>query len=300
MRDGRVVGTVATSETTGDKLAHLMVGRAVNLHARKAVGERGARVLAISDLHVKDEAGQEKVRGLSLEVHAGEIVGIAGVDGNGQSQLAEAVMGLLPASRGKVELAGRDVTRLSTARRRELGLGYVPADRRGVGSVTVLSIAENAMLGLQRKMTRWGFLDGVKIRAFAQGLIARFDVRGAGMDTAAGKLSGGNLQKVILGREILRGARFARRAMVVEQPTRGLDAGAVETIWEELLRERERGVAMLVISAELEELMNLADRIAVMFAGRIVGVVDGKRTSLEELGGMMVGGAAMASRTEGV
>ena len=116
------------------------------------------------------------------------------------------------------------------------------------------------------------------------------------MNTAAGKLSGGNLQKVILGREILGGAV----AMVVEQPTRGLDAGAVETIWEELLRERERGVAMLVISAELEELMNLADRIAVMFEGRIVGVVDGKRTSLEELGGMMAGGAAMASRMEGV
>jgi ABC-type uncharacterized transport system ATPase subunit len=285
MRDGRVVASVATAETTGNELARLMVGRDVNLHADKADQERGAPVLSIDALHVPDESGQEKVRGITLDVHAGEIVGIAGVDGNGQSELAQAIMGLLPVAQGKVLLNKQDVTQDTVAKHREAGLSYIPADRRGVGSVVEFSIADNAILGSQRSNTRGPFLDRSRIRAHAQMLLTRFGVRSAGIDTHAGKLSGGNLQKVILGREIMRGAR----AMVVEQPTRGLDVGAVEAVWQELLRERARGTAVLLISAELEELMNLADRIAVIFEGRIVGMVDAKNTSMDELGIMMAG-----------
>jgi simple sugar transport system ATP-binding protein len=230
------------------------------------------------------------VRGVTLTVHAGEIVGIAGVDGNGQSQLAQAMLHLLPIAQGTVRLRGEDITSSTVAQHRQRGLAYVPADRRGVGSVTALSITDNAILGLQRSKTHGPFLDRVKIRAYAQALVSRFDIRGAGIDTPAGKLSGGNLQKVILGREILRGADTDNpAAMVIEQPTRGLDAGAVEAVWKELLKERERGTAILLISAELEELMNLADRIAVMFEGRIVGIVDAAKTAVEELGVMMTG-----------
>ena len=167
---------------------------------------------------------------------------------------------------------------------RELGLSYVPADRRHVGSIPEMSMEANAILGSQRRRTRGPFLDKRKIREHAKELVSRFGVR-AGLGTPAGKLSGGNLQKLIIGREILQDAP----AMIVEQPTRGLDVGAVESVWAELLRERERGKAILLISAELEELMNLADRIAVMFEGRIVGILDTASITAEKLGLMISG-----------
>jgi simple sugar transport system ATP-binding protein len=292
LRDGRVVGTVATEGSSANELARLMVGREVNLHAEKQEVDRGKCVLRIGDLYVREASGQQKVRGVSLDVYAGEIVGIAGVDGNGQSQLAEAILNLRPVESGQVSIEGQDVTELGVAERRALGLGYVPADRRGVGSVTGLSIADNLILGSQRSRTRRGFLDRGAIRAFARMVVTRFGVRGAGIETAAGKLSGGNLQKVILAREILRGAK----ALVVEQPTRGLDVGAIEAIWKELLRERASGTAILLISAELEELMNLADRIAVMFNGQIAGIVDAKGADVEVLGAMMAGGAYLEGK----
>jgi ABC-type uncharacterized transport system ATPase subunit len=285
MRDGKVVGAVSTQQTTEQELARLMVGRDVNLRAVKVPVERGAAVLRIAGLHVRDEAGQEKVRGVTLDVHAGEIVGIAGVDGNGQSQLAEAIMRLRPADKGSIFLRDHEVTRLTVAQHRALGLSYVPADRRHVGAVTEMSIADNAILGSQRKHTKGPFLDTRKIREHAEKLIARFGVRATSIATKAGKLSGGNLQKLILGREILEDAA----AMVVEQPTRGLDVGAIESVWAELLGQRERGKAILLISAELEELMNLADRIAVMFEGRIVGILNAANITAEKLGLMISG-----------
>jgi general nucleoside transport system ATP-binding protein len=290
MRDGRVVAALSTRQTSEQELAHLMVGRDVNLRAQRVPIERGRAVLRIDGLHVRDEVGQEKVRGISLDVHSGEIVGIAGVDGNGQSQLAEAVMHLRPAHKGSVFLEGHEVTRLTVAQHRALGLSYVPADRRHVGSVTEMPVADNAILGSQRKYTRGLFLDRLRIREHAEKLIARFGVRASSIGTLAGKLSGGNLQKLILGREILQD----RAAMVVEQPTRGLDVGAVEAVWLELLRERQRGKAILLISAELEELMNLADRIAVMFEGRIVGILDAANVTTEKLGLMISGLSADA------
>jgi general nucleoside transport system ATP-binding protein len=287
MRDGRVVGAVSTRQTTEQELARLMVGRDVNLRAYRVPLERGRAVLRVNGLHVRDDVGQEKVRGVSLEVHAGEIVGIAGVDGNGQSQLAEAIMHLRPALQGQVFLDEREVTRLTVAQHRALGLSYIPADRRHVGAITEMSLADNAILGSQRQRTRGPFLDRSKIREYAERLVARFGVRASGIGAMAGKLSGGNLQKLILGREIMQDAA----AIVVEQPTRGLDVGAVESVWLELLRERERGKAILLISAELEELMNLADRIAVMFEGRIVGILDAASVTQEKLG-LMISGVA--------
>ncbi len=290
MRDGRVVASTSTQATTEQELARLMVGREVNLRAHRVPIERGPAVLRMENLHVRDELGQEKVRGVSLAVHAGEIVGIAGVDGNGQSQLAEAILHLKTPHQGSVFLRDHDVTRLSVAEHRKLGISYVPADRRHVGSIPSMSLSDNAVLGSQRQRLRGPFLDRQKIRKFTETLLTRFGVRSAGSGALAGKLSGGNLQKLILGREILHDAQ----AMVVEQPTRGLDAGAVASVWEELLQQRARGKAILLISAELEELMNLADRIAVMFGGQIVGVLDSANVTVETLG-LMISGIAEQS-----
>jgi general nucleoside transport system ATP-binding protein len=207
------------------------------------------------------------------------------VEGNGQSHLAEAIMHLREMRGGRVSVDDEDVTHASVAQRHAAGLAYIPADRRSVGSVTQMSIADNAVLGLHRKHRRGVFRNFREARATAGALVERFSVRGSGIDVAAGKLSGGNLQKLILGREIMRGARV----LIVEQPTRGLDVGAIESVWRELLRERREGKAILLISAELEELLNLADRIAVMFEGRIMGVLNGPDTNAEEIGSMMAG-----------
>jgi simple sugar transport system ATP-binding protein len=257
----------------------------VNLRADKFSQKPGSAILQIEDLRVCDESGREKVRGLSLEVCAGEILGIAGVDGNGQSELAEAAMHLREIKSGRVLLHGADVTRESVARHRDAGLSYIPADRRHVGAVTEMSVADNAILGLQRKYAHGLFRNHRGARESARDLVSRFGIRTAGIDFAAGKLSGGNLQKLILGREIMRGAA----ALIVEHPTRGLDIGAVEAVWAELLRARQEGKAILLISAELEELLNLADRIAVMYEGRIMGVVEAAGASVETIGLMMAG-----------
>jgi len=293
MRDGKSVATRAVATTSERELTRMMVGRDVNFRTEKSPWRRGEPLLQVSDLRVFDNKGREKVRGVTLEVRAGEILGIAGVDGNGQSHLAEAIMHLRDVKSGRVLLNGADVTNLSVARHHAAGLAYIPADRRHVGSVTEMSVADNAILGLQRKHTRGIFRSGGAARAAAATLVERFGVRGSGIDHAAGKLSGGNLQKLILGREIMRGAKV----LIVEQPTRGLDVGAVESVWRELLRERQEGKAILLISAELEELLNLADRIAVMFEGRIMGVVEPTAASAEAIGAMMAGvPAASASR----
>jgi len=289
MRDGRVVATRTIGSTSEQELTRLMVGREVNLRAgqskQKPGHKPGEPILQIKELRAEDETGREKVRGLNLEVRAGEILGIAGVDGNGQSESAEAIMHLRKIKSGQVLLNGADVTRLSVARHRRLGISYVPGDRRHVGSVIEMSVADNAILGSQRTYTRGLFRNVRDARGSAQALVARFGIRSAGMDFAAGKLSGGNLQKLILGREILRGSA----ALIVEHPTRGLDVGAVESVWQELLAARNEGKAILLFSAELDELLNLADRIAVMFEGRIMGVVDTVGASVDEIGLMMAG-----------
>ncbi len=295
MRDGQVVATRKIQETSNSELTRLMVGREVNLRADKSDRQQGAPVLQIEDLRVRDEGGKEKVGGLSLTVHAGEILGIAGVDGNGQSELAEAILHIRPIQGGRILLNGAEVTRLSVAQHRDLGISYVPADRRHVGCITEMSLEDNVMLGLQRKFTH-GLFRGIReARESAQSLVTRFGIRSAGIDSAAGKLSGGNLQKLILGREITRGAA----ALVVEHPTRGLDVGAIESVWKELLLARQQGKAILLISAELEELLNLSDRIAVMFEGRIMGIVDAAGASVDEIGLKMAGISTGSTRVSG-
>jgi simple sugar transport system ATP-binding protein len=296
MRDGKVMATRSIHETSPQELTQLMVGRDVNLRIVKTSQAPGDSVLQlpvlqIKDLHVAGEDDREKLAGVSLDIHAGEILGIAGVDGNGQSELAEAVMHLRDIRSGRVLLNGADITNRSVARHRALGISYVPADRRHVGSVTEMSVADNAILGLQQKFSSGVFRNIRHARESAQNLVSRFAVRPAGIDAPAGKLSGGNLQKLILGREIIR----ASAALIVEQPTRGLDISAVEAVWQELLRARQEGKAILLISTELEELLNLADRVAVMFAGRVVGIVDAANASVEEIGRMMAGLPAAAS-----
>jgi general nucleoside transport system ATP-binding protein len=295
MRGGRVVASLKTKATSERELARLMVGRDVALRANKAAVEPGEIVLRIEDLRSRDDAGYEKLRGVSLELRAGEIVGIAGVDGNGQSQLAEATMNLRKVEGGRVVLRGVDLTHSSPAQHRAAGLAYIPADRRGVGSVAELSIADNAMLGSHRERTRCrgAFRDETAIRAHAARLVARFGVRTPNLDFAAGKLSGGNLQKLTLGRELMRDPL----ALVVEQPTRGLDVGAIETVWTELLAQRAAGKAILLISAELDEIFNLADRIAVMFEGRIIGMLAAAATA-EAVGLLMAGREAHTAEME--
>jgi len=296
MRDGRTIDTLDVAKTSESELARKMVGREVNLRFGKPQQSPGDPVLQIENLHVRDDIGREKVRGVSLEVRAGEILGIAGVDGNGQSELAEAVMNLRPAGGGRVLFNGLDVTKLSVAAHRRAGLSYVPADRRGVGSVSQMTVADNAILGGEHRSF---FRDIRADREAAEALATRFGLRAASMDAPAGKLSGGNLQKLILGREIMRGSK----ALVVEHPTRGLDVGAIESVREELLDARSAGKAILVISAELEELLNLADRVAVIFEGRIMDILDPSAASLELIGALMAGiapgGAPKAASTSG-
>jgi ABC-type uncharacterized transport system ATPase subunit len=285
MRDGQAVASKVVQETSERELTRLMVGREVILRADKAEQQPGAPVLEIKELRVEDAAGRETLRGVSLEVHSGEILGIAGIEGNGQSELAEAIMHLREVKCGHVFLNGADVTKLSVGQCRAMGISYVPADRRRMGSVVEMSVADNAILGLQRKYRRGLFRSIRDSHQSALRLITRFGIRASGIDVAAGKLSGGNLQKLILGREITRGSGV----LIVEQPTRGLDVAAVESIWGELLRARQEGKAILLISAELEELLNLSDRIAVMFEGCIMGIVNPTGASMEQIGRMMAG-----------
>ncbi len=311
MRGGRTVDCLRTADVSEHELARLMVGREVALgpqfaarqpaqpsHPGAASGNGAGGTAAkasaparleLKGLHVHGDRGQPAVRGVDLTVQAGEIVGIAGVDGNGQSELAEAVIGLRPATSGRVSVGGRDASLLAVAARRALGLAYVPADRRQVGSAVELPIRENALLGRQRAFSRLRGLwrDEPRIGAHARALVQRFGVRAASIEVPAGTLSGGNLQKLILGRELM----LEPQALVVEQPTRGLDVGAVESVWQELLAARDRGTAVLLVSAELDEILALADRIGVMYGGRLLAVLANDRSPAlrQRIGALMAG-----------
>lgn len=287
MRHGRMIETVAVSDTSETDLSRRMVGRDVVLKVEKPNVTPGQEVLKVESLAVLDHDGQQKVWRASLNVRAGEIIGIAGVDGNGQSEFAEALLDLRAVNAGRISLQGQEITCLNTHQRRELGVGYIPADRRGVGALMELSIADNAVLGAQTRFTRaMGLINRGAINRFAKDLISRFDVRTPGPELHAGKLSGGNLQKLILGREVSRDPKL----LVVEQPTRGLDVGAVEAVWQGLLDARSRGCAIIMISAELEEILNLSDRVAVMYGGQIAAVLDSDAATPERISHLMSGG----------
>jgi simple sugar transport system ATP-binding protein len=288
IRRGKVVGQRPPT-ASDEELAALMVGRQVALRVSKTPAKPGDVVLEVSDLRVDDERGQHAVDGVSFQVRAGEILGIAGVQGNGQTELCEALMGLLPAAGGSVRLDGREITTHSPRQRIRDGIGYVPEDRQADGLVATFSVADNMILDVfdRPPYARGIALNLAAARENATARVAQFDVRTTSVETPVGTLSGGNQQKVILARELGRDVRV----LVASQPTRGLDVGSIEFVHKRIIEERGKGVAVLIISAELDEVYALADRIAVMYEGRITGFRP-PTVPVEELGMLMAGAGA--------
>jgi simple sugar transport system ATP-binding protein len=287
LRRGRKIETVPCAGATEDSLARAMVGREVLLRVEKAPANPGDALLTVDDLHVVDDRGIEKVKGISFEVRSGEIVGIAGVDGNGQTELIDAITGLRRYHAGTVKVAGRDLHGASVRGMLDAGVGHIPEDRQRRGLVLEFSIAENIALHDYEEPpnAKWGWLFPKQLIARAKSLIREFDVRGGGPLTRAGGLSGGNQQKVIAAREIARDPKV----LIAAQPTRGLDVGAIEYLHRRLVEERDEGRAILLISLELEEVLSLSDRILVIYEGEIVGEhstdVSDQEVGLEMLGG---------------
>ncbi len=290
MRAGRVVGTVTPQEMNEAKLAAMMVGREVILKVEKGEAKPTQEVLRVENLHVLDDRGLEAVRGVSFTVRAGEVLGIAGVQGNGQTQLAEALTGLRPIKSGKMIVNGKDMTGKPPRPIIESGMAHIPEDRQRHGLVLNDTVADNMVLC---NYYRPPFAKGVVIQqdavdANARKLIQDFDVRTPSPFVPASKLSGGNQQKVIVARELSRDIKL----LIASQPTRGLDVGSIEYIHKEIVLMRDRGVGVLLISAELDEIMALSDRIAVMYRGQIVATVDSKTATREQLGLWMAGAQA--------
>ncbi len=287
IRLGKVVGSAAPSASTSE-LASLMVGRDVELTIEKAEAKLGDEILKVQGISVLDDRKHRAVNDVSLTVRAGEILALAGVQGNGQTELAEAILGLRPVIKGSgtIEINGKDLTASSVREVLEAGVAFIPEDRKKDGLVSEFSIEENLMLNQSFKSR---FTKGFDIsfgtrRSIASDLVKRFDVRTPSINTPAGKLSGGNQQKVVVARELSRDVGL----LIASQPTRGVDVGSIEFIHEQIVSERDRGKAVMLISTELDEVLALADRIAVMYRGRIVGIV-GPETSRETLGKMMAG-----------
>jgi len=290
IRRGKVIDTLNTKDTSIDELAEKMVGRKVSLTVEKSEAKVGAPVLEIKNLRVKDTRGLEAVKGLTLEVRSGEILGIAGVDGNGQNELVQAITGLTKSQSGEILLNGKDITNLAPKDVIESGVGHIPEDRHKRGLVLNYSLAENSILGNHHsKKFRKGLgLDYSKIREYCRMLIKEYDVRTPNEKVAAKSLSGGNQQKLIIAREIDRDPSLC----IASQPTRGLDVGAIEFVHKKLIELRDEGKAVLLVSLELDEVMALSDRIAVMYDGKIVGILDAKDATEKQLGIMMAGGNA--------
>jgi simple sugar transport system ATP-binding protein len=287
LRRGKKIDTVPTEGATERSLATLMVGRDVLLRVEKTERMPGEPLLQVEDLHVSDDRGLAAVRGLSLEVRAGEIVGLAGVDANGQSELIEAITGLRHVDSGRVIIDGEDATGHPAREMIDHGLGHIAEDRHRRGLVLQFDLAENICLHEYRKpgMTRWGWLSPRRMADRARALLSEYDVRGGDEDTLASSLSGGNQQKVVIAREI--GAD--PKVLVAAQPTRGLDVGAIEFVHRRLVEERDAGRAILLISLELEEIRSLSDRALVIYEGEIVAELD-PSASEEDFGVYMTGG----------
>ncbi|HEX6188173.1 MAG TPA: ABC transporter ATP-binding protein, partial [Pyrinomonadaceae bacterium] len=293
MRDGKVVGNVKTRETNAAALARMMVGREVLLRVEKPDAKPAGTVLDVRDLSIVGRDGTRRLNNVSLEIHAGEIVGIAGVEGNGQTELIEALAGLIPGPyiTGTINFEGRDITRADARRRKELGIAHVPEDRHRRGLLLDFSLAENTILGVHyRKPAVRGvgniMLDEKGIQRRTEQVLRDFDVRPPNAALPARALSGGNQQKLIIGREF----ELPPKLLLVSQPTRGVDIGAIEFIHRKIVEMRDAGCAVLLVSAELEEVTALSDRLIVVHDGEIVGEVDPKVATNEEIGLMMTGG----------
>ncbi len=293
LRRGRVMGTVPVAGTSEAQLAEMMVGRAVSFRVDKPPARPGPVRLAIEHLHVRSARGLPAIKDVSLQVRAGEIVGVCGIDGNGQAELVRAVAGLARAEAGRILLGGRDVTALSVKERNRLGLGHIPEDRQRHGLILDMRLDENLVLHSYDgpPFSHRGILDFAAIRRNAERLVRDFDVRcGQGGATPARGLSGGNQQKAIVAREIDR----SPEVLMVVQPTRGLDVGAIENIHRRIVGERDKGKAILLVSLELDEILQLSDRIAVMCGGEIVGTVETGSADENQLGLMMSGSVRKA------
>ncbi|HET7658569.1 MAG TPA: ABC transporter ATP-binding protein [Bacillales bacterium] len=287
IRRGKSIDTVNVAEADPDKLATMMVGREVNLTVKREKAKPGEKVLEIRDLVVEDDRKVPAVNQLNLNVRAGEILGIAGVDGNGQTELVEAISGLRKASSGTISLKGNDISSYSPRKVFAAGVGHIPQDRHKHGLVLDFPIGENMVLQnyYEKPYSAKGILNNTKIYDHAKALIEEFDVRTPSEYTLARALSGGNQQKAIIAREVDRSPDF----LIAAQPTRGLDVGAIEFIHSKLIEERNKGKAVLLVSFELDEIFNLSDRIAVIYNGEILAEVDPDETNEQELGLLMAG-----------
>lgn len=287
LRKGRKVATLATRDTNPGELARLMVGREVFFDIKKSPPKPGEEVLAIRDLHALSDKGLPALKGVSLSVYSGEILGIAGVAGNGQKELAEVISGLRPAKGGKVLICGKDLTSVPPRRVIEEKVAYIPEDRKGVGTVGNLSVLDNLILKDYRRapFSSRTFLNLRYIRDHASSLVEKFQIITPTLETSAKLLSGGNLQRLILAREI----SCSPKLMIAVHPTRGLDVSATESVHRMLLEQRENGAAILLISEDLDELTAISDRLAVIYEGEIMGIVEPKEVTLEEIGLMMAG-----------
>lgn len=290
LRKGKYIGTVETKDTTMEELSAMMVGRNVNFHVAKEDKTPGDVVLDVENMVVASEGHKmDAVKDVSFKVHGGEIVCIAGIDGNGQRELVEGITGLLPLKSGKLTLLNKDITKESIRHRNKMGMSHIPEDRHKHGLVLDYSLEDNLILEryFEPEFTnKAGFLRRKNIRDYANKIIEQYDVRsGQGPITIVRSMSGGNQQKAIIGREIDKNPEL----LVAVQPTRGLDVGAIEYIHKQLVAQRDAGKAVLMVSYELEEVMDVSDRILVLYEGEIVGELDPKKTTEEELGLYMAG-----------
>lgn len=289
IRRGKYIDTVKVSDVSEEDLASKMVGREVSFKVDKKEKQSGETVLKLENLVVKDNRGIDAVKSLNLEVKKGEILGIAGIDGNGQSQLIEAITGLRKVENGKVHLNNQDITNKSPREIIESGISTIPEDRQKRGLVLDFTIYENMILENYGKepFSKKGILHYQKIKEFTKELIEKFDIRPQNIDTEARSLSGGNQQKVIIAREVTNDPEV----LIAAQPTRGLDVGAIEFVHKSLVEQRDSDKAVLLISFELDEVINVSDRIAVIYDGQIVDILKADETNENEIGLMMAGGA---------
>lgn len=289
LRKGKCIGTVDIKDTNKEELSKMMVGRDVNFVVEKQEVETGDVILSVENLSVPSKLSKENiVKNVSFDVRAGEIVCIAGIDGNGQTELVSALTGLEKISSGKITLCGKDMTKTSIRKRSTSGMSHIPEDRHKHGLVLDYTLEENMILQryFEPKFQKHGFLKKKEMRKYSENLIERFDVRsGQGPVTVARSMSGGNQQKAIIAREIDK----KHELLIAVQPTRGLDVGAIEYIHKQLVERRDAGKAVLLVSLELDEVMNVSDRILVMYEGEIVGELDPKKTTAQELGLYMAG-----------
>jgi simple sugar transport system ATP-binding protein len=288
IRRGKTIGTVEVAETSEDAMAEMMVGRHVSFKVDKQASHPGEVVLKINNLSIKNNKKVMALNNFSLEVRTGEIVAIAGVDGNGQTELIEGLTGLRKTESGSIVFQGEEITGLSTRKRLERGIGHIPEDRHKRGLVLDYSLEENLVLEVYNRppFSKYGLLNKQAIRTHADQIIKSFDVRsGQGASSAARTLSGGNQQKAIIGREVEQNPTL----LIAVQPTRGLDVGSIEYIHKRLVEHRDKGKAVLLVSLELDEVLALSDRIAVMNAGELVGVVQASEATEQKIGLMMAG-----------